>query len=93
MAVLTCQQICLPRATSPPRELPATDFRVLDKTWIVEEENHDWYSPTQFYPVRIGEVFHARYQTLGKLGYGAYSTVWLCRDLVYVLGSNTLYRV
>jgi hypothetical protein len=34
-----------------------------------------------FYPVRIGEVLKARYQALSKLGFGANSTVWFCRDL------------
>ncbi|PIL32639.1 hypothetical protein GSI_05343 [Ganoderma sinense ZZ0214-1] len=28
------------------------------------------------------DVLHSRYQVVGKLGNGAYSTVWLCRDLV-----------
>jgi serine/threonine-protein kinase SRPK3 len=47
----------------------------------IEEENLSWYSPDHFYAVRIGEIFRSKYQVLGKLGYGAYSTVWLCRDL------------
>ncbi|KAE8415530.1 kinase-like domain-containing protein [Aspergillus pseudocaelatus] len=30
---------------------------------------------------RVGAKFlHSRYTVLGKLGYGSYSTVWLCRD-------------
>ena len=57
---------------------------MFDKDQKIEEETLDWYRPSQFYSVRIGEVFNARYQTVGKLGYGAYSTVWLCRDLVYL---------
>lgn len=47
----------------------------------VEEENWDWYSTSDFYPVNIGEFFPPRYQVLGKLGFGTRSTVWLCRDL------------
>lgn len=35
----------------------------------------------EFYPVHLGEVIKARYRVIGKLGYGANSTVWLCRDL------------
>ncbi|KAF2019621.1 kinase domain protein [Aaosphaeria arxii CBS 175.79] len=46
-----------------------------------EEESLPWYNPNQFYPVRIGEILDSRYKVLGKLGYGAYSTVWLCRDV------------
>jgi hypothetical protein len=47
----------------------------------VEEEKLAWYSHDHFYPVKIGDVFHSKYQVVGKLGYGGYSTVWLCRDL------------
>lgn len=54
---------------------------VLDNALKYEEEQLKWYTPGKFYPVRIGEVFDRRYQVVGKLGYGAYSTVWLCRDL------------
>lgn len=32
-------------------------------------------------PIRIGEVIQDRYQVIMKLGYGAASTSWLCRDL------------
>ena len=49
-----------------------------------EEEQLPWYSPDQFYPVRIGEILDSSYKVLGKLGYGAYSTVWLCRDVRYI---------
>lgn len=47
----------------------------------LEEETWPFYSPELFYPVRIGEVFQARYQVLGKLGYGGHSTVWMCRNI------------
>lgn len=56
----------------------------------LEEENWEWYSPATFYSVRIGQVLHSRYQTLGKLGYGTSSTVWLCRDLRYLLRLDSL---
>jgi serine/threonine-protein kinase SRPK3 len=63
-------------------------FRPLDHVEKLEEENWDWYSPQMFYPTRIGEVFRSRYQILGKLGYGAHSTAWLGRDLLYVRIDN-----
>ncbi|KAF1949724.1 non-specific serine/threonine protein kinase [Byssothecium circinans] len=47
----------------------------------LEEEKLPWYKPDQFYPVRIGETLDSNYKVLGKLGYGAYSTVWLCRNI------------
>ncbi|KAI9842414.1 MAG: hypothetical protein M1837_007159 [Sclerophora amabilis] len=67
---------------SAPRLTPSSGFHVIESGQKVEEERLAWYKPTQFYPVRTGEVFNSRYQVVGKLGYGAYSTVWLCRDLV-----------
>ncbi|PYI20349.1 kinase domain protein [Aspergillus violaceofuscus CBS 115571] len=45
-----------------------------------EEERLPFYKPQQFYPVHVGEILNTRYQVVGKLGYGSYSTVWLCRD-------------
>lgn len=38
-----------------------------------------------FYPVKLGDVFRSRYQVLSKLGFGANSTVWFCRDLQYFM--------
>lgn len=51
----------------------------------LDEETLPHYDPQQFYPVRIGDVFDERYQVSGKLGYGAYSTSWLCRDMKYIV--------
>ena len=49
-----------------------------------EEETLPHYRPEMYYPVNIGDLYEDRYQIAGKLGYGAYSTSWLCRDLQYV---------
>ncbi|KAK5169575.1 uncharacterized protein LTR77_005552 [Saxophila tyrrhenica] len=46
-----------------------------------EEETLPGYEAEEFYPVHIGEKLNARYEVLGKLGYGASATAWLCRDL------------
>jgi len=48
---------------------------------LLEEETLPDYDVDEFYPVRIYERLYGRYLVLGKLGYGANSTVWLCRDL------------
>ncbi|KAM3501022.1 hypothetical protein MY11210_009436 [Beauveria gryllotalpidicola] len=48
---------------------------------LFEEERLPWYSQDQFYPVRIGEILDSKYRVLGKLGYGANSTAWLCRNV------------
>ncbi|KAF2453084.1 kinase-like domain-containing protein [Lineolata rhizophorae] len=55
----------------------------IDTVGAFEEETLPWYKPEQFYPVRIGETLNSTYKVLGKLGYGAYSTSWLCRNLKY----------
>jgi len=48
---------------------------------VFEEEAVPNYTPTLFYPVRLGEVINARYRIICKLGWGGGSTVWLVRDL------------
>ncbi|KAH9844733.1 kinase-like protein [Teratosphaeria destructans] len=73
------------RSDSPPRQIPRSDFKLLRNDVKLEEENWAWYRGDSYYPVRIGETFRSRDQVLGKLGYGAHSTVWLGRDLQYVI--------
>jgi serine/threonine-protein kinase SRPK3 len=72
-------------APSPARKPPTSGFEELDSEYLLEEETFSWYDPEAFYPVRIGEIFKSKDQVLGKLGYGSVSTVWLCRNLMYVL--------
>lgn len=59
----------------------------------MEEETLTDYRAERYYPVRIGDVFRSKYRIVAKLGFGMYSTVWLCRDLEYVLQipSSTLH--
>ena len=33
-----------------------------------------------FHPVHLGDVYDNRYRVLRKLGFGAFSTIWLARD-------------
>lgn len=72
------------RSPSQPRTFPSTGFKLIDPSILIEEESIPNYKAQKYYPVRIGEVFNDRYQVVGKLGYGSSSTVWLCRDLMYV---------
>ncbi|KAJ5618219.1 hypothetical protein N7528_006862 [Penicillium herquei] len=46
----------------------------------IEEQSLPFYRRKRYYPVKIGQVFHNRYRIITKLGYGAYSTVWLACD-------------
>lgn len=47
----------------------------------LEEESLPSYDAEEFYPVHLGDTIKSRYHVIGKLGYGANSTVWFCRDL------------
>ena len=40
--------------------------------------------PGGYHPVKIGDLFHQRYHVVRKLGWGHFSTVWLCWDLTWV---------
>lgn len=50
-----------------------------------EQEDSRDYCNGGYHPVEIGDIFHTRYQVVRKLGWGHFSTVWLCWDhmLVY----------
>ncbi|CAG9313737.1 unnamed protein product [Blepharisma stoltei] len=48
-----------------------------------EEESSKDYRPGGYHPVHIGELFLNRYIVVQKLGWGHFSTVWLCKDTKY----------
>ncbi|KAG5969433.1 hypothetical protein E4U56_008335 [Claviceps arundinis] len=66
--------------TWKPLAFPSKGFPVIPTDEKIEEETLPNYVASRFYPVKIGEIFRARYQVVGKLGYGVTSTVWLARD-------------
>jgi serine/threonine protein kinase len=47
---------------------------------IEEVERLEKYQPGGYHPILIGDILRSRYRVAHKLGYGAYSTTWLCRD-------------
>lgn len=57
---------------SPCRQFPTSGF---------EEETYSSSTGHLYYPAKIGQVLHSKYQIVGKLGYGTTSTVWMCQDL------------
>ncbi|CAG1987992.1 unnamed protein product, partial [Fusarium graminearum] len=69
------------RAPLRPRVFNNPNFIRIPAINKIEEETLPDYLPVRYYPVRIGEVFVDRYQVVGKLGFGASSTVWLANDL------------
>jgi len=48
-----------------------------------EDEGIDDYKLGGYHPVHIGEVLLERYVVIQKLGWGHFSTVWLCKDFKY----------
>uniref|UniRef100_H2ZRJ6 non-specific serine/threonine protein kinase n=1 Tax=Latimeria chalumnae TaxID=7897 RepID=H2ZRJ6_LATCH len=45
-----------------------------------EQEDPAEYCPGGYHPVNVGDIFNGRYQVHCKLGWGYFSTVWLCQD-------------
>lgn len=58
-----------------------TNFPEIAPHQKIEEETFPDYVASRYYAVRIGEILKDRYQIVGKLGFGASSTVWLARDM------------
>ncbi|VDN31397.1 unnamed protein product [Gongylonema pulchrum] len=47
-----------------------------------EQEDPKDYRKGGYHPVAIGDVFNGRYHVIRKMGWGHFSTVWLCWDTV-----------
>ena len=41
------------------------------------------YKPGGYHPIELGDLFVNRYLVVQKLGWGHFSTVWLCKDTKY----------
>ncbi|XP_061429963.1 SRSF protein kinase 2-like [Lethenteron reissneri] len=46
-----------------------------------DQEDPADYCKGGYHPVCVGEVYSERYRVVRKLGWGHFSTVWLCWDL------------
>ena len=50
--------------------------------WHEAVEDIERYGPGGYHPVHLGDkLSDGRYEVTYKLGYGSYSTVWLCKDV------------
>lgn len=47
---------------------------------VEEVERLEKYQPGGYHPIMIGDILQSRYRVAHKLGYGTYSTTWLCQD-------------
>lgn len=48
-----------------------------------EQEDTKDYCKGGYHPVNIGDVYNGRYKVIRKVGWGHFSTVWLCWDTKY----------
>lgn len=78
---LSARRSTFRRPPLSPRQAYSISYMALPLETPVEEEALPHYRKEEYYPVNIGDVYESRYEIAGKLGYGAYSTSWLCRDL------------
>eukprot|EP00933_Yihiella_yeosuensis_P019794 TRINITY_DN15992_c0_g1_i1.p1 TRINITY_DN15992_c0_g1~~TRINITY_DN15992_c0_g1_i1.p1 ORF type:complete len:619 (+),score=147.52 TRINITY_DN15992_c0_g1_i1:139-1995(+) len=46
-----------------------------------DDEGADGYRKGGYHVVTVGEVYNGRYRVIAKLGWGHFSTVWLCLDM------------
>uniref|UniRef100_A0A8C5R0K2 non-specific serine/threonine protein kinase n=1 Tax=Leptobrachium leishanense TaxID=445787 RepID=A0A8C5R0K2_9ANUR len=67
-----------PPPTPPTPVLPSPGLLGSDNE---EQEDPGDYCKGGYYPVKIGDLFNGRYHVVRKLGWGHFSTVWLCWDL------------
>uniref|UniRef100_A0A8C1R151 non-specific serine/threonine protein kinase n=1 Tax=Cyprinus carpio TaxID=7962 RepID=A0A8C1R151_CYPCA len=72
-----------PPPPPPPPEpvaLPETEEEILGSDDEEQEDPAD-YCKGGYHPVKIGDLFNGRYHVVRKLGWGHFSTVWLCWDI------------
>uniref|UniRef100_A0A3Q3T236 non-specific serine/threonine protein kinase n=1 Tax=Mastacembelus armatus TaxID=205130 RepID=A0A3Q3T236_9TELE len=79
-------QIAVPSAIKPAHCPPAVQIHPHSPeplgSYEEQEENPADYGIGGYYPIDIGEIFVDRYQVVKKLGWGHFSTVWLCWDMI-----------
>lgn len=46
-----------------------------------EQEDITQYRRGGYHPINLGDVLQCRYRVVRKLGWGHFSTVWLCKDI------------
>ncbi|XP_062246919.1 SRSF protein kinase 3 isoform X2 [Platichthys flesus] len=63
----------------------------LDPKDSLESEDPGEYCYGGYHPVQIGDTLNRRYQVVSKLGWGYFSTVWLCLD--HRLGRHVAVKV
>jgi len=68
------------RSQRPESVYEEEDEEILGSDDDEQEDPRD-YIKGGYHPVKIGDLFVSRYHVIRKLGWGHFSTVWLCWDL------------
>lgn len=70
---------CISRRTESTVTLKAAGAHPKYKP-LEDVENLERYRAGGYHPIVIGDRLHGRYRIAHKLGFGAYSTIWLAKD-------------
>lgn len=71
----TCEDPC-----DPCEPCETVEKEVIISSDEDEQEDSQDYVRGGYHPVKIGDLFNNRYHVIRKLGWGHFSTVWLCWD-------------
>ena len=71
--------------TTPPAQTPALERDFRFRSTGISSEWAESYHLGGLHPVHLDDVFNNRYRVIRKLGNGAFATVWLAVDSVYVM--------
>ncbi|KAL5340599.1 kinase-like protein [Aspergillus crustosus] len=52
----------------------------IEYSFVEDVERPEGYCPGGYHPLALGDLLASRYRVVHKLGYGAFSTIWLCAD-------------
>lgn len=72
--------------SSPSKEIALLDSEDIEKIRYIEnresQEDEKDYNAGGYMPVNIGDILKNQFQVCRKLGWGHFSTVWLCKNLL-----------
>nr|XP_055043878.1 SRSF protein kinase 3 [Misgurnus anguillicaudatus] len=74
-------QICSKSSHVDSKQKTVRRYEHLEPNCQEDQEDSSDYCYGGYHPVQLGDVFNKRYKVLSKLGWGYFSTVWLCIDL------------
>ncbi|KAM7397016.1 hypothetical protein PAMP_020015 [Pampus punctatissimus] len=78
--------VCAPPPPPPPPPPPEPAGPPEPEEEILGSDDEEQEDPADYckggyHPVKIGDLFNGRYHVIRKLGWGHFSTVWLCWDI------------